>query len=34
MIDATAAAHEATLWTRNSTDLVGLEGLVAVHQTP
>jgi predicted nucleic acid-binding protein len=31
LIAATAAAHEATLWTRNPSDLVGLEGLVDVH---
>jgi predicted nucleic acid-binding protein len=32
LIAATAAAHQATLWTRNASDLVGLEGLVDVHQ--
>jgi predicted nucleic acid-binding protein len=32
LIAATAAAHQATLWTRNPSDLVGLEGLVDVHQ--
>ncbi len=32
LIAATAAAHDATLWTRNASDLVGLEGLVDVHQ--
>jgi predicted nucleic acid-binding protein len=32
LIAATAAAHEATLWTRNASDLVGLEGLVDIHQ--
>lgn len=32
LIAATAAAHQATLWTRNASDLVGLEGLVGVHQ--
>jgi predicted nucleic acid-binding protein len=31
LIAATAAAHEATLWTCNPSDLVGLEGLVDVH---
>jgi predicted nucleic acid-binding protein len=31
LIAATAAVHEATLWTRNRSDLVGLEGLVDVH---
>jgi predicted nucleic acid-binding protein len=32
LIAATAAAHEATLWTRNASDLAGLEGLVGIHQ--
>lgn len=32
LIAATAAAHQATLWTRNAGDLVGLEGLVEIHQ--
>ena len=32
LIAATAAAHQATLWTRNASDLVGLEGVVDVHQ--
>lgn len=32
LIAATAAAHEATLWTRNANELVGLEGLVDIHQ--
>ncbi len=32
MIAATAAAHEATLWTHNASDMVGLEGLVDLHQ--
>ncbi len=32
LIAATAAAHQATLWTRNASDLVGLEGVVEVHQ--
>lgn len=32
LIAATAAAHDAALWTRNASDLVGLEGLVEVHQ--
>lgn len=32
LIAATAAAHQATLWTRNPDDLAGLEGLVEVHQ--
>ncbi len=31
LIAATAAAHQATLWTRNASDLMGLEGLVDVH---
>jgi toxin FitB len=32
LIAATAAAHEATLWTRNPSDLAGLEGLVDFHE--
>jgi hypothetical protein len=32
LIAATAAAHQATLWTRNASDLIGLEGMVDVHQ--
>jgi hypothetical protein len=32
LIAATAAAHEATLWTRNAGDLAGLEGLIDIHQ--
>ncbi|MEO7263064.1 MAG: PIN domain-containing protein [Jatrophihabitantaceae bacterium] len=32
LIAATAAAHQATLWTRNASDLVGLEGLLDIHQ--
>lgn len=32
LIAATATAHQATLWTRNASDLVGLAGLVDVHQ--
>jgi hypothetical protein len=32
LIAATAAAHQATMWTRNPSDLVGLEGLVDVHE--
>jgi predicted nucleic acid-binding protein len=31
LIAATAAAHEATLWTRNPSDLAGLEELVDIH---
>ncbi len=31
LIAATAAAVEATLWTRNPSDLVGLDGLVDIH---
>ena len=31
LIAATAVAHDATLWTRNATDLVGLAELVAIH---
>ncbi|HEX8080762.1 MAG TPA: PIN domain-containing protein [Jatrophihabitans sp.] len=33
LIAATAAAHQATLWTRNPNDLAGLEGLVDLHQS-
>jgi predicted nucleic acid-binding protein len=32
LIAATAAAHDATLWTRNAGDLLGLEGIVDVHE--
>ena len=32
LVAATAAAHQATLWTRNASDLVGLEGMLEVHQ--
>jgi predicted nucleic acid-binding protein len=32
LIAATAAAHQATLWTRNPSDLVGLEGLVDFYE--
>jgi predicted nucleic acid-binding protein len=32
LIAATAAAHQATLWTRHASDLVGLKGLVDIHQ--
>lgn len=32
LIAATAAAHDATLWTRNPADLIGLEDLVSIHQ--
>jgi toxin FitB len=31
LIAATAAAHDATLWTRNPGDLAGLDDLVRVH---
>jgi toxin FitB len=31
LIAATAAAHQATLWTRNAGDLAGLEGLADIH---
>jgi predicted nucleic acid-binding protein len=31
LIAATAAANDATLWTRNASDLVGLEDLLAIH---
>ena len=33
LIAATAAAHEATLWTRNASDLQGLESLLNIHQS-
>ncbi|MEO6500438.1 MAG: PIN domain-containing protein [Jatrophihabitantaceae bacterium] len=32
LIAATAAAHQATLWTRHPSDLAGLEDLVEIHQ--
>lgn len=32
LIAATAAVYQATLWTHNASDLVGLEGLVDIHQ--
>jgi predicted nucleic acid-binding protein len=32
LIAATAAAHDATLWTRNPAELIGLEDLVSIHQ--
>jgi predicted nucleic acid-binding protein len=32
LIAATAVSQHATLWTRNAKDLVGLEGLVEIHQ--
>ena len=31
LIAATAVAHDATLWTRNADDLVGLTELVLIH---
>ncbi|HEY5050107.1 MAG TPA: type II toxin-antitoxin system VapC family toxin [Acidothermaceae bacterium] len=31
LIAATAAAHDATLWTRNPGDLLGVDNLVRVH---
>ena len=31
LIAATALTHEATLWTRNAGDLIGLESLVQIH---
>jgi predicted nucleic acid-binding protein len=34
LIAATALAHDATLWTRNPADLVGLNELVRVHTPP
>jgi predicted nucleic acid-binding protein len=34
LIAATAVAHDATLWTRNPADLVGLSELVQVHTPP
>lgn len=32
LIAATALSHRATLWTRNSEDLIGLENLVNIHE--
>lgn len=32
LIAATAVSQQATLWTRNAKDLIGLEGLVEIHQ--
>ncbi len=32
LIAATAVTQQATLWTRNAEDLIGLEGLVEIHQ--
>ncbi len=32
LIAATAASQQATLWTRNAKDLIGLEALVEIHQ--
>jgi predicted nucleic acid-binding protein len=32
LIAATAVSQHATLWTRNAKDLVGLEGMVEIHQ--
>ena len=32
LIAATAAAHQAALWTRNASDLASLEGLVDIHE--
>jgi predicted nucleic acid-binding protein len=34
LIAATAVAHDATLWTSNSADLVGLAELVRIHTPP
>ena len=34
LIAATAVAHDATLWTRNPADLVGLTDLVRVQTPP
>lgn len=34
LIAATAAAHDATLWTRNPADLTGVLDLVQVHTPP
>jgi predicted nucleic acid-binding protein len=34
LIAATAVAHDATLWTRNPADLVGLSELVRVQAPP
>jgi predicted nucleic acid-binding protein len=31
LIAATAAAHDATLWTRSPADLAGLTELISVH---
>jgi predicted nucleic acid-binding protein len=31
LIAATAAVHGSVMWTRNADDLVGLDGLVSVH---
>lgn len=32
LIAATAASQQATLWTHNAKDLVGLENLIEIHQ--
>lgn len=32
LIAATAASQQATLWTHNAQDLVGLEDLIRIHQ--
>lgn len=32
LIAATAVSQHATLWTRNAQDLIGLEGMVEIHQ--
>jgi predicted nucleic acid-binding protein len=34
LIAATAVAHDATLWTSNSADFVGLAELVRIHTPP
>jgi toxin FitB len=34
LIAATAVAHDATLWTRNPADLVGLTDLVRIQTPP
>jgi predicted nucleic acid-binding protein len=34
LIAATAVAHDSTLWTSNSADLVGLAELVRIHTPP
>ncbi len=34
LIAATAVAHDATLWTRNPADLVGLTNLVRIQSPP